>query len=953
MFQIRKAYRVLVIYFVIYVVVFLTLNIYTTGISALLSDHTFDEYEPDIVTTGNINRSDTLWISTTESPYIVISCHEYSMLAVNIEYLNYDRGASQNGKIYFSETPDSFEGTPVPYRFHSQENMIRNSEKGAGYMKLELSDKQGVHIRINGIKEYGGLRFCMRQNNHIAALTTALMLAFFLAMVFLADKYKEHVDTVFWLILFSAVGAVFWKFITGTNYYMYTDVGGDTVQAYYPFYINAVSQIRNGTLSEWNWNSGLGVSETGFGLWGLDPFAVIPVLSGVISGQNVVAYFLVWMQIAKIITIFFFSKKFLSFYLQDRFAVNLGAFTGAWNGYLMLWGQHYFLGTGCVYAIIFLYLTELYIHSRLKRGWAGISILTAGLLISSYYSGYMILIVMTVYFLYRYFVVIKPGKFFHALRDIAVSAGYIAIGIVMSAVIFLPSCYLIMTNSSRLDGADTGIAGRLWQSFLSGFSVTDIADKLSRYLSNNMLYMYTDSAEYYDGMLFCTIFIYFFLCQWIVCEIRKAKSDKTWKSLAVKMVLFSCFMFSPATSLVMNGFVAESYRYIYLVFPFLMLCTGIVWQDVIMAGRISMAGLLTGAVLSGLAVFHILYKKQHGNVNYIYLVIFFLIVGYLLLAVYACVKSKERMRFLVPVFAVLVAGTTVLDDWYTTNNRRMVERETFSLKWTDGSLDKDTSRAIRWLADYDGSMYRIEKMYGDWTGITDSMIEEYAPVSYYNSGQNRNVTRFYDYIYPDSYIVPSVRGFVLQTGLDQTALDLLNVKYLLSRYPVDRKEWEQVKQMEGVYIYRNLNTDSVAKWYTDTVTQQEFAGYTEDEKVNVLMNAVIVSSGQVRCDKNAAADISDFRLLGQSRMEGKVQAHGTGILMLVIPDQEGWSISVDGVEVERMNLNYGLTGVQLEEGKHRILAEYHTPYLKEGMMLSAAGVLILAALLVRSRYHAV
>ena len=66
--------------------------------------------------------------------------------------------------------------------------------------------------------------------------------------------------------------------------------------------------------------------------------------------------------------------------------------------------------------------------------------------------------------------------------------------------------------------------------------------------------------------------------------------------------------------------------------------------------------------------------------------------------------------------------------------------------------------------------------------------------------------------------------------------------------------------------------------------------------------------------------------------------------MLAIPDQQGWSIYVDGKKTETFNADYGFLGIELEAGQHEIEARYEIPYLKEGMVISLVGIVLLAGM---------
>lgn len=68
------------------------------------------------------------------------------------------------------------------------------------------------------------------------------------------------------------------------------------------------------------------------------------------------------------------------------------------------------------------------------------------------------------------------------------------------------------------------------------------------------------------------------------------------------------------------------------------------------------------------------------------------------------------------------------------------------------------------------------------------------------------------------------------------------------------------------------------------------------------------------------------------------------MLVTSIPFSNGWTVLVDGEEVEKEKVNVGFIGVPLEAGEQVIEFVYDTPFLKIGLlgtMIGIAGVTIL------------
>ena len=86
-------------------------------------------------------------------------------------------------------------------------------------------------------------------------------------------------------------------------------------------------------------------------------------------------------------------------------------------------------------------------------------------------------------------------------------------------------------------------------------------------------------------------------------------------------------------------------------------------------------------------------------------------------------------------------------------------------------------------------------------------------------------------------------------------------------------------------------------------------------------------------------------------VEGKAKIGGKGaILYFSILDQPGWSLYVDGEKTERFsNVDISFMGAAVPAGDHDIELIYHTPFVKQGLCLTLAGIIAAAALTLTGR----
>lgn len=77
-----------------------------------------------------------------------------------------------------------------------------------------------------------------------------------------------------------------------------------------------------------------------------------------------------------------------------------------------------------------------------------------------------------------------------------------------------------------------------------------------------------------------------------------------------------------------------------------------------------------------------------------------------------------------------------------------------------------------------------------------------------------------------------------------------------------------------------------------------------------------------------------------TKVSGSIDVTKAGRFIVSIPNEEGWSLFVDGKEVETESFADTFISVPLEKGTHQICLRYHTPGLKEGAAISLVSVLI-------------
>ena len=108
-----------------------------------------------------------------------------------------------------------------------------------------------------------------------------------------------------------------------------------------------------------------------------------------------------------------------------------------------------------------------------------------------------------------------------------------------------------------------------------------------------------------------------------------------------------------------------------------------------------------------------------------------------------------------------------------------------------------------------------------------------------------------------------------------------------------------------------------------------------------------------RFEENALRDIYEnlkgggltVTLWQDTAIEGTVLAEEPGLFFTSIPYDKGWTVTVDGEEVEGRKVIGAFLGFDLPAGKHEIQFRYYPPGMKMGILVSASSLLCILFLI--------
>lgn len=673
-------------------------------------------------------------------------------------------------------------------------------------------------------------------------------------------KLSENTKALFflWLLIFISSLLVFRRFLFGDELAVFKDVGSDTIQQYLMQYDSIINAIRDGNLSLWDFTNGFGTSVYALNLF--HPLLFLLYLAGAVVGPSHLPSLMVFFEIGQI----FLAATVAFFYLQEfHFSARtkiLAAYLYGFNGYLLVWGQHYQFGLFVILLPLLLLLAE---RSVKKRKFSFPLAFTVSIVVlSSVYMSYMVLLTLGLYLLFRIFSM--EESFQLRLKLFLLNCASILLGILMMMAVFLPSALYLTNISSRMDSSLSLIERFLGN--LKPFGDAFYETAFYRLFSSNLCGIadnYIGDVNYYEApVLFMGVIfvVLFFQYVFLIHRQDTTRKQKIAQYLAVALSLF--FLLIQAGSMVFNAFVRAFSRHTFAFMPFAALLMAVSIEQILDKKKLSYTGLCLSALL-----FVLLFFKNPGTTQASTPLI--CIWGFLMMAVLILGWQKKFSVSPVLIFRlllVLVMTNMIYDSYNCYNNRMTLQKN--DAEYFEQLYGEDVTEALNYLRQKDASFYRVEKDYDAGSYCMDALAQNYFGVSTYNSAPNKNVTKFINKLWPGlKRLTPSMFSY-RQTVYDAELASLVNVKYLLSHNPsLDVDGFALEKQFGAVYLYRNKNTDSIGKFYTHTIAESELPSKTSSLDMDAFLtdHLIVENTGNENVSALDAYKLEtiDYHIKGQ------------------------------------------------------------------------------------------
>ncbi len=814
-------------------------------------------------------------VSDSEDSWIVLQVPDtgYRILEIEVEDLVEDVGLSQ---IFYADEGSFTSERKISFVLNKGTNIVRLPKEDILRLRLDLTDRTGVKIKIADVR-----LLCFEQKEAVRFYVLYTVLLGFLAIIMSICRIKkttvkelyqgiilsEKNSLWFVAVLVTAVFfAAYGKFLLEDTLYLYRDIGADTMNLHIPGFYAFAGYIRNGQPDLWNYANICGSSNLSFFLNCANPFLFAVTCMGAVFGEQTMVYGLLAAQYVQILLGTLFCFKLLVLYGVSNRAKIAASLIFAFNGFQILWGQHYGFAIYGLINIAVIYCIENYLQRKTFGKYLCIIFLTALSGMISVYMSYMVLFMAGFYALHR--ILKNEKKKMAALAELFVA---VILGLGISSVLFVPDAVDLLGNSTRLS-SNMGIMEKIVSNLTDPYSADQVKDISTRLLSNNLLGVSNrikSYTNYYEvPQLFFSCFSISLFVQYFFLLFRKQmdKKHKVLSYIAYGMVLI--LIYNKAGSLIFNGFVYAFGRYTFLIMPIFAIVSAITIDDILLRGLRSYIGLAVSTVVNIYLLHRAYIQMPDENRFCIQVIIGIQIAAALFFGFFVITKKSTDLQKNIYFIALLalIAVDVSFDSYITVYERGIMGRGSYAQ-----SQEKiDTVRKIvNSIRAEDGSYFRIEKTFTDFS-IGDAYMEGYDGITGYNNTMNEEFAEFRDYYMPGMYSYerpyrPKYQPIKYQFD----KMGLLGVKYILSDYemPDYHQYLTLIDVQDGCYIYQNNLYQSFQQFFSNVYDFKDFIRLPYKDKTEVLKNHIVMKERSHAGRIEKAEEVTDDVIAGESGKE--------------------------------------------------------------------------------------
>ena len=775
---------------------------------------------------------------------------------------------------------------------------------------------------------------------------------------FFLDPYMEKYGLLVTLgLVFMLILIIFHNFIAGNVYYLFKDIGSDSINQAYPHFVLLSKYLRTEGFPLWSFAQGMGQELMSGSI--NDPFSFC--LSLLPPGQ--IAYGVVWMEIAKIFLTAIVFYHLLKLWNLQPMILLAGTLLYCFSGFMIVGGGWTIFSTETLYfALLLLAFEKLY----QQNSWYLFPIAIALIAMLRPFDLYIFGLFLILYFLFRHFSSEQPTM----RKLIVLSAQMLALsilGLFISMFFFIPGVQ-IMLDSPRVGGT-AGYFSKLLSKPV--FFVEDnlyFQTLVARLFSNDLMgngsgfkgwYNYLEAPLIYIGLLPLLLAPQVFLT-------LSTRKKLIYAGLFLVFLIAAIF---PFFRYAFWFFAGDYFRAFSIFIAIVILFYSLEALNAV-KGKKGINLIVLGITMIFL-LFLLYFPWQNGQLidsdqrsavrNFLFL--------------YALILGLSRFYSSPSVLHILLVAVICLEISYfnaiNVNSRSVLTKSEEKQKtgYNDYSVE-----AVSFIHGRDHQFFRVNKDFTSNPAIhmsfCDAQIQDYYGTMSYSSFNQKYYIRFLE----EMNLIEKGNEMQSRWALGLIQFPLLQ-NWASTKYNLRIHKDSQVGLPEdsiatfgNVKVCQNKLFLPLGFTYAKYIPMSVFRTLPKFNKILALYQAAIVEepvdpiiknnltafnirdtssnygfneySRDVKALKQDTLNMTRF---SENRIEGTVKTEHPKLLFFSIPSDRGWHATIDNQAVTPILTNIGFIGLVIQPGNHKVELFYKPPYFNISLFVSIFSLLIFGA----------
>lgn len=753
---------------------------------------------------------------------------------------------------------------------------------------------------------------------------------------------------------------IFHKFLFGNAYYLFKDIGSDTLNTFYPHFVHVNKYMKTEGFPLWSFAQGMGQNIQSISV--NDPFYFVIYL----FFPNNIAYGIIWMEMIKILLTAIISLYIFSSWNLQPVNRMIGALLIAFSSFMIIGSGWYIFSTEVVFFTLLLLGFERIYR---QKSWYLFPLAIALIAANQPFNLYLYGLFLILYIVLR---LIAESQF--NLRNILSLTGKLfalsLLGLLISSFFFWSSLQQIL-DSPRVSGT-SGYFNILQNTPLfSTANALHNTTAILRAFSSDIL----GPGSGYNGwgnFLEAPLFFMGILPLVMMPQILAAGNINRAIPFLALFILFIIPVIFPFWRYAFWLFTGDYYRGLsFFLGLSLLFMTLISLENIAKDQKINLLVLgITAGILLGLLYFPFnnierLINKDAQALARNFIFIYTLIIG---LAAW-----KSFRPYFQPALLLLIILELGVVNYKSLDKRSVLSRA--ELKQKTG-YDDYSIEAVNFIQTIDNGFFRLHKSFASSPAIhesyNDAKVQNFYSTRVYGSFNQSYYIRFLEEIgiikkgneMQSRWVIGFTERPILQTWASS--------KYLLYKGNARHLHafgYDSLTQTGDIKIFRNRYFLPLGFGYDTYITAEDFKRLSPLNKDLLLLRAFVADDKDIqnlqgfkrfdirdtlsnydfpdyfRFAESRKADTLSLTLFSQNRIKGAISVDSTKMLFLSIPYDKGWHATLDGKEVKPLICNIGFIGIPLTPGSHDLELKFRPQFFMISLWGTIAGVLIYSTLI--------